>query len=123
MGKIEIILSKVKKVWFIQYTRKVRTGFLFTNKAFLILSENTGKTLDELFDWSEKNQTLYFLEMLYAAYLNYCQSNYKMPELNKQELSLSFAILPENDKKKIIETWANAENFGLEQSKKKQMKK
>lgn len=123
MGEIELILSKVCKFWFFQYTKKVRTGFLFTNKAFLILSENIKLSLDDLFDWSEKNQTLYFLEMLYAAYLNYCQTKYQRPALNKQELSLAFAILPEEKRKNIIAVWGNAENFGLEKSKKKQVKK
>lgn len=123
MGLIELTLYKVIKFWFIQYTKKNKTGFLFTNKSFLILSENMKLSLDDLFDWSEKNQTLYFIEMLYASYLNYCQSVYRKPDFNKQELSLAFAILPEDEKNKVFTTWGNAENFGLEKSKKKVMKK
>lgn len=123
MGLIELTLYKVIKFWFIQYKKKNKTGFLFTNKSFLILSENMKLSLDDLFDWSEKNQTLYFIEMLYASYLNYCQSVYRKPDFNKQELSLAFAILPEDEKNKVFTTWGNAENFGLEKSKKKVMKK
>lgn len=119
MGKIELKLTRFKKFLFFRIAKKEKVGFHFINRAMLIASENLNIDIDDFFDWADKNRTLYFAELMYSAYLTWCQDNYKEPVFNKQSLLFSFGLLEESDKKKIFETWSRSESFGVKKSKKK----
>lgn len=95
--------------------RKRQAGFSFTNHATLILSQNIGVDISELPEWAKKNQTLYFAEMLFAAYLAWSQENYKKPIFTKQKISEGFTKLSEYDQKSIIKAWNESLTMGAKQ--------
>ena len=123
MGTIELTLTQIKKFWFLAFRKKVKVGFSFTNIAMLICARNLKIDLDDFFDWAEKNQTLYFSEMLYAAYLAFCQSRYIKPQLTKKELLSGFSELDEDKQKEVLTVWRDSESFGVKKDKKKVKKK
>jgi hypothetical protein len=75
--------------------------------------------LKDFFSWAEKNQTLYFTEMLYASYLVWCKENFVKPKLSKRELVYSFSTLPESKQKELMKVWQESESFGVKEEKKK----
>lgn len=123
MGKIELTLTQYQKVFFVFHrAKKIKAGFHFCNRAMLIAAENTKIELDKFLEWAQKNQTLYFTEMLYAAYVVYCQDRYQSPEFDKSGLILSFGLLPDEKQKQVLKTWAYSEGFGVKSPKKKAVK-
>ena len=119
MGLIEVQLIRLKKFLFFRFPKKEKTGFHFCNKAILIVAENAKIELDEFFNWADANRTLYFAEMLFAAYLVYCQENYQRPKFTKGELIYSFGLLNDEQRQKVIKAWANSERFAVKEGKKK----
>lgn len=118
-GKIEIKLPYFKRFLFLRFKAKIKAGFLFWNEAILITCRNVGIDMKDFFTWAEKNQTLYFSEQLYGAYLLWCRENYTKPKLTKQDLLWGFSNADEADQKKVMETWKESESFGVRDDKKK----
>lgn len=123
MGTIELILTHFRKFWFLRFKSKIKVGFCFWNDAILLTCRNMKIELKDFFQWAEKNQTLYFSEMLYAAYLIWCKENYHRPSLSKQDLLYSFSIAKIEDQKAVMQTWRDSESFGVKEDKKKVIKK
>lgn len=119
MGEYELKLTRLKKFWFIRIPVKIRVGFLFWNEAIIICSRDLKIELKDFFDWAEKNNTLYFTQMLFAAYILWCKENYKKPALSKHELIYAFTTLPEDKQKELMMVWKDSESFGVKQEKKK----
>ena len=112
IGRIKIqvpfLFSFAGLTWF----KFRQAGFSFTNKATLILAENIGKKIDEVPKWVDENRTLYFSEMLYAAYLAYCQENYTKPVFSKEKLIQGYLRLDESEQKRIVGAWNESVTFG-----------
>jgi hypothetical protein len=119
MGRIELILTHFRKFWFIRIPVKIKVGFLFWNEAILLVAREMKIELKDFFSWAEKNQTLYFTEMLYASYLVWCKENFVKPKLSKRELVYSFSTLPESKQKELMKVWSESESFGVKEEKKK----
>lgn len=119
MGRIELILTHFRKFWFLRFPVKIKVGFLFWNEAILYAAREMKIELKDFFEWAQKNQTLYFTEMLYASYLVWCKENFIKPKLNKKELIYSFSLLPESKQKELMKTWSESESFGVKEEKKK----
>jgi len=119
MGTIEIKLQYYRNLLFFRIKSKLTVGFHFWNEAILIACRNAGIETKDFFSWAEKNQTIYFTEQLFAAYLLWCRENYKRPKLTKQELIYGFSNAPEKLQKQVVRVWRDSENFGVKQDKKK----
>jgi len=119
MGRIELILTHFRKFWFLRFPAKIKVGFLFWNEAILFVAREMKIELKDFFEWAEKNQTLYFTEMLYASYLVWCKENYVKPKLSKRELVYSFSLLSESKQKEVLKVWQESESFGVKEEKKK----
>jgi hypothetical protein len=103
----------------LSYYRNRQAGFSFSNHATLILSQNIGIDLADLPKWAKENHTLYAAEMMYSAYLAYCQENYKKPVFSKKKLSEGINRLSEDDLKRIISTWNDSAKIGVKEVVKK----
>jgi hypothetical protein len=119
MGEIELYLTHFRKFWFLRFPVKIKVGFLFWNEAILFVAREMKIELKDFFEWAEKNQTLYFTEMLYASYLVWCKENFVKPKLSKRELVYSFSTLPESKQKELMKVWSESESFGVKEEKKK----
>lgn len=115
IGRITLNIPLACNFSGLTYYRKRQAGFSFTNHATLILSQNVGIDLSELPEWAKKNQTIYFAEMLYAAYLAWSQENYKKPIFSKQKISEGFTKLSETEQKSIISVWNDSLTLGAKQ--------
>lgn len=122
MGTIELQLTQFKKVLFLVLPKKRNVGFMFVNKAMLVAAENAKIELNKFFEWADKNRTLYFAEMLYAAYVVWCQSKYNKPVFSKSELIYSFGLLSDAEREKVLKVWSQSETFGVRKNKKKAVK-
>lgn len=106
--QIPFLFSFAGLTWF----KSRQAGFSFNNRATLILSENVNRTIDQLPKWIEENRTLYFSEMLYAAYLSHCQETYTKPKFSREKLTQGYLRLSEEDQKRIIKAWNEANSTG-----------
>jgi hypothetical protein len=113
MGTIELQLTQFRRFGFVHYKRKLKVGFCFWNEAILQTSRRVKIKLDDFFKWAETNQTIYFSEMLYSAYVVWCKEKYQVPELDKKQLLRGFADLSESEQKEILNVWQESESFGV----------
>lgn len=120
MGTIELTLTRLKKFLFFRYIKKEKIGFIFSNRAMLQAAESVNIELDKFFDWAEQNRTLYFAEMLYSAYLVWCQESYLKPVFGKSELIYAFGNVSDEKRKDVLKTWADSESFGVKKKKEKE---
>ena len=112
IGRVDIQVPYKFNIIGLSFYRDRQAGFAFTNQATLILAQNVGIELQEVPKWAKENQTLYFIESLFAAYIAYCQENYKKPVFDKKRLSEGFTHLSEEDQKKIVRVWNEALTTG-----------
>jgi hypothetical protein len=121
IGRITIPIPYQTKVFGLSFFRKRQAGFSFTNHATLLISQHTGVELSKVPEWAKENKTLYFIETLYAAYIAWCQENYKSPVFDKQRLMVGFNQLDEDRQKMIVKVWNESTTFGAKKipSKKK----
>ena len=103
----------------LSYYRNRQAGFSFSNHATLILSQNIGIDLADLPKWAKENQTMYAAEMMYSAYLAYCQENYQKPVFSKKKLSEGISRMSDEDLKRIITAWNDSVSIGAKQIVKK----
>ena len=121
IGRIKINIPFAYSFAGLSYYRNRQAGFSFSNATTLILAQNIGIELSELAKWAKENQTLYFLEMLWAAYVSHCQETYTKPVFTKKKLAEGINKLPEGELKRIVAVWNDSMKIGAKEiSKKKQ---
>lgn len=119
VGRINITVPFACQFAGLTWYRPRRAGFCFTNHATFLVCENVGKEMNEIVEWSQKNQMQYFAEMLWAAYLAWCFENSKLPKFKKKELLDGFNRLPKDEQKRVVKTWNDATTIGAKQIKAK----
>lgn len=100
-------------------------GFSFTNMAMYLFHDANGfKTSKDYQDWiATRNETILVNEMLYYAYVAYCQLNRKKVKFTKEQIQKGILLSSMEVQAKIMKCWSESETFGQSAKKKPQKAK